>query len=378
MIRVRLLKEPEYRRMLKEGTCAAYEERQFCRLLDQGRDFSDEASRALLRTLHGEAMADKCCRRVTQAGKSCLPALSTEAKYGLTALENSADGVYTIMEARFFPYQTGSRLNHMGKFRNCGYPLIWDVFAALDRDVLFALRAKDIPFMGTLHLGNDFLLENYPYHGVPTMAWVEEKRIQDTKEKDGILRVSNCFHRLRFDWTQETEDVLDTLRLLTWPPMPLACGEMSLEAFRHMCGACLGGPDDPETDGESARPDMRVFNHMAYLPREPYAHRPELMVVEVHDDGHCCLRRSFSETHPSYLDLLAQVMDLTIPDGEVVVLAVDRDEPMRSAGDIEQAMCAFRLVGRTVETFGRQEGLLVFEETLRRACGQAVKEAEPE
>lgn len=377
MIRVRLVSEPEYRRMLKEGICAVYGERQFARLLDQGRDFSDEASRALLRTLHGEAMADKCCRRVTRAGKPCLPALSTEAKYGLTALANSADGVYTIMEARFFPYETGVRINRMGKFRNCGYPMLWDVFAALEQDVLFALRTKDIPFMGTVHLGTDFLLENYPWQGVPTMAWVEERRIQETEE-DGMLRVGNCFHRLRFDWTQETEDVLDTLRLLTWPPMPLACGEMTLDAFRRMCRACLGGPDDPETDGESARPDMRVFNHMAYLPREPDAHRPALMAIEVHDDGHCCLRRSCSEKQPSYLDLLSQVMDLTIPDGEVVVLAVDRDEPMHAAGDVEQAMCAFRLVGRTVETYGRQEGLQVFEEMLRRSCGEAAKEAEPE
>ena len=377
MIRVRLIKEPEYRQMLRERTCAAYEERQFARLLDEGRDFSDEASRTLLRTLHGDAMADKCCQRVTQAGKPCLLALSSEAKYGLTVLAHTADGVYTIMEARFFPYETGVRLNHVGKFRNCGYPLIWDVFAALDRDVLLALRAKDIPFMSTVHLGNDFLLENYPWHGVPTMAWVEDKRIQKTEE-DGMLRVSNSFYRLRFDWTQDTEEVLDTLRLLTQPPMPLACGEMSLDEFRRMCRACLGGPDGPEADGGPAASEMRVFNHMAYLPDEPDAHRPELMVVEVHDDGRCRLDRSFSEKHPSYLDLLAQAMDLAIPDGEVVVLAVDKDEPLRSARDIEQAMCAFRLVGRTVETFGRQEGLQVFEDTLRRACGQAAKEAEPE
>ena len=375
MIRVRLLKEPEYRRMLRERTCAAYEERQFARLLDEGRDFSDEASRTLLRTLHGDAVADKCCRRVTQAGKPCLPALSSEAKYGLTVLAHTADGVYTIMEARFFPYETGARLDHVGKFRNCGYPMIWDVFAALDQDVLLALRAKDIPFMSTVHLGNDFLLENYPWHGVPTMAWVEDKRIQDAKEKDGILRVSNSFYRLRFDWTQDTEEVLDTLRLLTHPPMPLVCGEMSLEEFCRMCRACLGGPDDPKADGGPVAPEMRVFNHMAYLPD---AHRPELMVVEVHDDGRCRLDRCFSENHPSYLDLLSQVMDLAIDDGEVVVLAVDTDEPLRSARDIEQAMCAFRLVGRTVETFGRQEGLQVFEETLRRACGRAAKEAEPE
>ena len=377
MIRVRLLKEPEYRRMLREGTCAVYGEHQFCRLLDEGRDFFDEASRTLLRTLHGEAMADKCCWRVTQAGKPCLPALSSEAKYGLTALANSADGVYTIMEARFFPYETGVRINRMGKFRNCGYPMLWDVFAALDQDVLFALRAKDIPFMGTVHLGTDFLLENYPWQGVPTMAWVEERRIQD-REEDGMLRVSNCLHDLRFDWTQETGEVLETLRLLTQPPMPLACGEMSLDEFRRICRACLGGPDDPEADRGLENPEMRVFNHMAYLPEEPDAHRPELMVVEVHDDGCCRLDRCFSEKNPSYLDLLAQVMDLAIPDGEVVVLAVDRDEPLRSARDIEMAMCAFRIVGHTVETFGRQEGLQVFEETLRRACGKAAKEAEPE
>ena len=193
-----------------------------------------------------------------------------------------------------------------------------------------------------------------------------------------MLRVSNCLHDLRFDWTQETGEVLDTLRLLTQPPMPLACGEMSLDEFRRMCRACLGGPDYVEADQEPAASELRVFNHMAYLPREPYAHRPELMVVEVHDDGHYRLDCCFPEKHPSYLDLLAQVMDLAIPDGEVVVLAVDRDEPLRSAGDIEMAMCAFRIVGHTVEIFGRQEGLQVFEETLRRACGKAAKEAEPE
>ena len=80
MMRVRLLSEPEYRQMLGKGTCREYREIHFYTLLREKGDFSDEASRRLLRILHGDAALEgKWYSRTTPEGKPCLPALSQEA-----------------------------------------------------------------------------------------------------------------------------------------------------------------------------------------------------------------------------------------------------------------------------------------------------------
>ena len=65
--------------------------------------------------------------------------------------------------------------------------------------------------------------------------------------------------------------------------------------------------------------------------------------------------------------MLDQVMELAVPGGEILALAVDVNEIMQCASDVNKAVCAFRVADEAVETFGRQEGLLVFEEALREA-----------
>ena len=112
MMRVRLLSEPEYRQMLREGTCREYRESNFYTLLREKGNFTDEASCSLLRTLHGDAAVEgKWYRRTTPEGKPCLPAISAEVKYGLTVIENSRQGVYTNFVEDFTPFEVQERMD---------------------------------------------------------------------------------------------------------------------------------------------------------------------------------------------------------------------------------------------------------------------------
>lgn len=369
MMRVRLLSEPEYRQMLREGTCREYRESNFYTLMREKGDFTDEASCRLLRTLHGDAAVEgKWYSRTTPEGKPCLPALSPEAQYGLVVVENSRNGIYTPIDNRFCVFETQRRMEGRAS-SHCGIPLVWDAFAAMDMDILLVFRKKDFNFSWDIQLGNDFILENYHYGGAVVEAVVEETRIREEMGADGVLRVDNFFYDEKYVWYQEPKELLEVLSDLNLGMLPLVRGELTLGELYRLCD----DNDDVEREdwkagtGEAPWLKGRVLNHMDYRPEEPESRRIVYMVVEKHPDGSYLLRNRTSGKYPEYIEMLDQVMELAVPGGEILTLAVDVNEIMQCAADVNKAVCAFRVADEAVETFGRQEGLLVFEEALREA-----------
>ena len=145
MMRIRVISEPERGSMLRENRLSSYYEGQFFDLLREKKTFSDEASIQLLEYLHGEeAVRERWYSRVTPDGKPCLSAISQEAKYGLTVIENSRKGVYTELEEDFSELEVESRRGGSVS-ADSDLPLVWNAFAALDMDVLLAFRKKDFP-----------------------------------------------------------------------------------------------------------------------------------------------------------------------------------------------------------------------------------------
>ena len=158
MIRVRLVSEPEYEKMRQERTCKEYCVDDFYDLLREKGDFTDGDSSLLLRTLHGEdAVEGKWYRRTTPQGAPCLPALSQEAKYGLVVLENSRNGVYTNLVKDLCAFEVEGRMDGAVGMRR-DTPLVWDAFAAMDRDVLLTFRKKEFDFGWDIPLENGFIL----------------------------------------------------------------------------------------------------------------------------------------------------------------------------------------------------------------------------
>ena len=145
-MRIRLISEPERGSMRQENRLSSYYEGHFFDLLREKGTFDDEASIQLLTYLHGEeAVTERWYSRVTPDGKPCLSAISQEAKYGLVVLEDSRNGVYTNLVKDFCAFEVEGRMNGVvGMGRDT--PLVWDAFAAIDRDVLLTFRKKEFDF----------------------------------------------------------------------------------------------------------------------------------------------------------------------------------------------------------------------------------------
>ena len=371
MIRVRLVSEPEYEKMRQERTCKEYCVDDFYDLLREKGDFTDGDSSLLLRTLHGEdAVTGKWYRRTTPPGAPCLPALSQEAKYGLVVLENSRNGVYTNLVKDLCAFEVEGRMDGAVGMRR-DTPLVWDAFAAMDRDVLLTFRKKEFDFGWDIPLENGFILENYPGDDGPMEVWVRERRGEKETEHNGMPCVDNFFYKLQYNWRKETGELLDVLQRLNGGARPLAKGLFPLSEFQKMLGeerwSWYPKPDwGTAGDGEESQ-GIQVLNHMDFLPADTEARRLRYLIIDKYADGSYCLRSEISDKYPIYEELLSRAMDLAAPGGESLVLPVDVEEVLLCAGDISKAACAFRVAGNVVETFGPKEGLVEFEKLLREA-----------
>jgi len=370
MIRVKLLSEPEYRALVRERTAySEYHESQFYHLLREKGDFTDAESLAILRHLHGEeAVTGKWYRRTTAEGAPCIPAISSEAKYGLVVLENSRRGCYTPIVEAFTDFEVEYRMEESigGTPVN---PLVWQAFAKLDTDILLTFRKKDFSFAWDIPIEVEFILENHPLNGVPTEVHVVNEFLRQPEQRNGEWYVQNFFYDWKYRWSEDTAEILNVLRYEFACRPPLVKGLFPLSTFETMCRPRKEIPPRC-ADCPCAQPEespWQVLNHMDDLPEEGDSRRLLYLIIEQHNDGTVRLGEDISVKYPSYLEMLEEAIQTAKPDCEVFVLPVDVNECMGRAEDIRKAVCAFRICGHTIETFGPADGLREFDKTLRQA-----------
>ena len=367
-MRIRLISEPERGSMRQENRLSSYYEGHFFDLLREKGTFDDEASIQLLTYLHGEeAVTERWYSRVTPDGKPCLSAISQEAKYGLTVIENSRKGVYTEIEEDFTEFEVESRMEGSVSV-DSGLPLVWNAFAALDMDILLVYRKKDFSFGWDIPVENDFLLENYPGENGPMEVWVKGAFVEKGETHNGLPCVHNYFYAQRYDWRKETDDLLEVLNVLNRGRRPLAKGLFSLQEFYTMIGedwTCSDADDDDWVENE--RTAIQIVNHMSCMPDETEARRVRYLLIEKRADGAYRLRGENSVKYPEYWEMLEEAERFAVPNGEVLVLPVDVNEVVSCARDLEKAVCAFRVSDGVVELFDKAEGLREFAALLQEA-----------
>lgn len=382
MIRVRLLSEREHRQLWRSDMgYRDYEESQFYDLLREKGDFTDAESLALLRHLHGdEAVTGKWYHRTTTDGKACLPAISREAMYGLVVIENSRKGIYTPMEDAFTDFEVEQRMEH-NRMGGDVIPTVWQVFEQLDIDVLLTYRMKDFSFTWEIPIDEEFILENYPLNGSPAEVHVVQEYLSEPEQRDGAWYIHNHFYDQKYHWAKDPEELVDLLHLETLKRPPLAKGVFSLETFLDMCfpedehscsplSQMRQEREEAEAMGipyEAEQAFVRIINHMDYLPENTESRWLMYLIIEEYPDERFCLRDNISVKYPSYDELFYEARDFRKPDCEVFLLPVDVNECMSCAEDIHKAVCAFRMAGDVIETFGPEEGLREFEKLLHRA-----------
>jgi len=367
MIRVRLLTEPEYQTLCRDPRrYRDYSENQFYDLLREKGDFTDMESLFLLRHLHGEeAVTGKWYRRTTADGSPCLPAISPEAMYGLVVLSNSRQGRYTPIVDAFTAFEAECRMEEAVGGEH-SIPLVWQAFARLDTDILLTFRKKDFSFAWEIPIEEEFLLENYPLDGVPAEVHITGDYLRQPEQRNGVWYTHNFFYDQKYSWNEDAAEVLEVLRQEFMGLPPLVKGRFPLKTFAAMCRPqegqdCFGMW---ETAEESP---WQILNHMDHLPAAGKSRRLLYLIIEESDDGTVRLRDDISVKYPSYWEMFCEAMEMEKPGCEVFVLPVDVNECMGRAEDIRKAVCAFRVCGHVIETFGPADGLRQFERILRQA-----------
>lgn len=391
MIRVRMVTEPEYRDMREQ--VRVYSEVDFYDLLLKGgeRAFQDPASQALIRGLHGtRAVEEKWCSKRTPEGKLCLPALSNEAKYGLVLLHNSAQGLYTLFDREFGEFEAMCRMEGAIGADQPKTLLVWDVLSRLEQDALIVFRKKDFDCCWDIPVGTPFLLENFrmpdaPADAAPVPAMVDN-RWGELRMEDGILHTGNFFYDQMYRWQRNLPGLLKEVECLLCDitPLPRPDDCYTPEEFDRLDKAGDWEGLYPEVQQEIWRygfehlpEDMRIRDHMVYIPEDADNRRIPFLAIRRRADGRFELREDISVKWPCYGEMLDAALKMRAPDGETLVLAVDRDEIMRCAEDLRYTVCAFRMEGEELELFGWEEGLYRFGRMIQEmlASGQDMEQA---
>ena len=187
----------------------------------------------------------------------------------------------------------------------------------------------------------------------------------ESEERADKRYVENFFYDQQYRWTEDLEEVLESVRQETIHQLPLAKGELTLTAFQEMCGQEDFGRFDWEPYDQPEEP-WTILNHMDFVPQTGESRRLLYLVIEAYHNGRVCLDDVISVKYPNYGDMLTEAMAMGKENCEVLILPVDVNEVMGCAEDVRKALCAFRVSDNVVETFGPTEGLMEFARVLKK------------
>lgn len=362
MIRIKLLSEPEYKQALRriEHREPEYEKvlqgKEYCEywkgefysrwgnfyhLLEEKGEFTDEASCAFLRYLHGEvAVREKLYSCVTPEGKARMPAISEEAQYGLVVIENSRRGFYTSFEPQVTEGNVHSLLQHVWEGPHpC--PSVWEALASLDMDILLVFRQKDLsPCFGYIPIDAPFILENYPMDGCLREVYVSKKIRGETPDTyHGLPWISNNFDDMEYQWQENIDELITVIDSALEYRIPDRTGAMT-----HWFSE------------QEIVDEINCTTENRWTP---------ILVIEEYRDGSYRLRTEALK-YP-YFDELWWLADISgKEDADVLLLPLDVEDPMSCAKDIKNATCVFRVSEKEILVSDREKGLYEFQKVLKK------------
>lgn len=112
--------------------------------------------------------------------------------------------------------------------------------------------------------------------------------------------------------------------------------------------------------------DFCVINHLAALPKTTN-HLLPMMMVDKNFDGTYRIYGRTTVAYPEFSQCLENAVERRIASGECFVLVADANCLLECAGDMEHALCGFRVLENSVEIFDRDAAVKMFGEALKEA-----------
>ena len=115
------------------------------------------------------------------------------------------------------------------------------------------------------------------------------------------------------------------------------------------------------------RDTFQFISHLTAAPDPVSSRKLPVLMVDKNYDGTYMIHGTLTVKYPEFEECISDVVEGRSPDRERILLVVDVEEQLRSAGDVDKAVYGFRLLQDSLEIFDRYEAVQLF--------GQALKEA---
>lgn len=287
---------------------------------------------------------------VTQYGRTCLSALCSGAKYGLTVISNSKKGFYTDITG-----DAGAGDN------------VWEYLAGLEMDILLAYPYKEFLKDGIfpLYLPRPFIVENFRYQGEVLEAVVTTEKAQSLPEyRNGKLHVDPWMCELAYDWTKDVDGICAWLEKNMEKTLILQQPEqvLTLEEFWDNIHGDEKGDyykSDLLEQREAYWESAKIHNHMSVKPKETFLRDVPMLLVEKRDNGYH-LKTKMITRYPTYEEMFYDAVTDLPEDLEWRYALVLDTYAMECAECLKEALCGIKLCGDRIDTYDKKDALREF------------------
>lgn len=392
MIKIRLVKKEELHSIrINDCRIVQYETEDFFRILNGNTwdeekfpPFRDEYSQRLIKEVdNAEFVADDWYSIVTPHGRTCLSALCSGTKYGLTVIHYSLCGMYTTFK-------------YIGEN-------VWEILNQLPIDILIALPVEEIH--NYLLFPAEMLpleIENYPYEDRVVRCILHNK---DEKEyfKEGVLYKEGSWFdiEMQYSWLQDLNGVLNYLDSDKYNKPSTTLIELKKEhtytEFSDLLNSYTMGIMDfsytfkydwlnkcveeewYEQELEKSMQteeykeykyfidNVKIVNHLQYKPKDANCKYCPYLIIERNEDNSYRIRQEVSVKYPNFEEAFNDIKELVTGSAKKVILALDFEGDLKQVENIEYVYFGMVITENQIELFDKNEALIEFREFLREA-----------
>lgn len=392
MIKIRLVEKKElYSIRINDCGVVQYETKDFYRILNGNTwdeekfpPFRDECSQRLIKEVdNAEFVPNDWYSMVTPYGRTCLSALCSGTKYGLSVIYYSSRGLYTTFE-------------YIGEN-------VWEILKQLPIDILIVLPVEDV--RSYFIFPEEMLpleIENYPYEDEIVRCILHNTGERDYF-KDGILYKEGSWLNIGKDykWLKDLNGVLSCLdsdkynKYVTTLIKPV--GNHTYTEFSDLLNSCITSiMDFPYTykydwlndctEEEWYKQELeksmqteeyqeyryfvdnvKIVNHLQYKPEEAACKYCPYLIIERSENGSYKIKQSVSVKNPSFEEAFNDIKELVTGSAKKVILVLNTEADLKRVEDIRYVYFGMIITENQIELFDKNEALIEFREFLREA-----------
>ncbi len=349
--------------------------------------FRDKESIGLMKFVDGaELVENDWYSMVTYYGRTCLSALCSGTKYGLTVIANSKKGIYTTYK------EVGEN--------------VFQYLQGLKMDILIAYKKEDVSETGHLPFKIcPYILENFEYEGKEVEALVESGLDSVKELEDGTLKISPWQDKFAYNWLSDLSGVLDNLdaylcmlestKVLMQPVKEFDYLEygnliqshgtnviddfdcsMELELLEEEKSLLTEKEREEWFNRITQMPDweereywhsVKIMNHLVEIPEESlFKYLPYLVIKYIEKEGYF-IYNDVSVKYPEFEEAFLDNRERMLGNNFKLAIVLDVNNEVTKSEQVIEVMYGFKFSEGRVEVFDKKTALVEFKDTLSKA-----------